>query len=62
MTGPPVEIQVRVEVEVVAFGSVVSWNWREVTSRFPGVNNHIKILFYPNCVMIVLSSYSDKRC
>ena len=43
MTGPPLEMQVRLKVAVVAFGSVVSWNWREVTSRFPG---EIKILVF----------------
>ena len=36
MAGPPVEVQVRVNVAAVAFSSDVSWNWREVMLGTPG--------------------------
>jgi len=36
VAGPPVEVQVRVNVEVVEFSSDVSWNWREVMLGTPG--------------------------
>ena len=35
MAGPPVEVQVRVNVGVVAFSSDVSWNWRDITLGLP---------------------------
>ena len=35
MAGPPVEVQVRVNVGVVAFSSDVSWNCMEETKTFP---------------------------
>jgi len=38
VAGPPVEVQVRVNIGVVAFSSDidVSWNWREVMLSTPG--------------------------
>ena len=49
MAGPPVEVQVRVNVGVVALSSELSWNCTEDTTTYP-VEEIIVGCWDTNCV------------